>query len=121
MTQEKSNRLKGQLGEDQGERYLKSQGYQILERNVRSPFGEIDIIASHQNYLVFVEIKSRQNDLFGLPEEAVGKRKQMKLAKLASWYLSRYSKFPQVRFDVLAIQSQGSESGIRLIHNAFEI
>lgn len=121
MNGKKSNRLKGKLGEDAGETYLKNHGYKILERNVRSPFGEIDLIATHQGNLVFIEVKSRRNELFGFPEEAITGRKKAQLIKLASWYLLRYPKFPQVRFDVLAIQAEGHESGIRLIQNAFEI
>ena len=121
MSEKKWNRLKGRLGEDEGESYLKDQGYKILERNVQSPFGEIDLIAAHKGYLVFVEVKSRRNTSFGFPEEAITVRKKMQLVRLASWYLSRYPKFPQARFDVLAIQKEGSEAGIRLIQNAFEI
>ncbi len=121
MSEKKWNRLKGKLGEDLGESYLKNQGYRILERNVQSPFGEIDLIAVHQGSLVFVEVKSRRDASFGFPEEAINARKKTRLARLASWYLSRYPKFPQVRFDVLAIQAEGKDSGIRLIQNAFEI
>ena len=121
MSEKKWNRIKGKLGEDFGELYLKKQGYRILERNVQSPFGEIDLVAFHQGSLVFVEVKSRQDDSFGFPEEAINRRKRYQLAKLANWYLTRYPKSPQVRFDVLAIQVQGSEPGVRLIQNAFEI
>lgn len=121
MSEKKWNRLKGKLGEDLGETYLKNLGYRILERNFQSPFGEIDLIAVHEGSLVFVEVKSRQDASFGFPEEAINRRKKIQLARLASWYLSRYPKFPQVRFDVLAIQKEGINSGIRLIQNAFEI
>ena len=121
MSEKKWNRLKGRAGEDLGEQYLKNQGYQILERNVQLPFGEIDLIALHQGSLVFIEVKSRKDDSFGFPEESINRRKKTQLAKLASWYLCRYPKFPQVRFDILAIQAEGNESGVRLIQNAFEI
>ncbi len=121
MSEKQLNHLKGRAGEIEGEIYLKNHGYQILERNVRSPFGEIDLIALHQGTLVFIEVKSRRDNSFGFPEEAVNRQKQARLAKLASWHLRRYSKIPQVRFDVLAIQAEGGESGIRLIQNAFEI
>lgn len=117
-----SNRAKGKLGERLGEDYLMRQGYKILERNVRSPFGEIDLVADHRGTLVFIEIKARRDNVFGYPEEAVGDRKKQRLIRLASWYLScREGKPPSVRFDVLAIQEEGEERGVRLIRNAFEL
>ncbi len=116
------NRTKGNQGEQIGEIYLKEHGYQIVERNLRSPFGEIDLVASHKGTLVFVEIKARRDATFGFPEEAVGERKKNKLVRLASWYLAQHPKLNSpVRFDVLAIQMEGSDSGIRLIQNAFDL
>ncbi len=121
MSEKKLNYAKGKAGEDLGEAYLKNKGYKILERNVQSPFGEIDLIAIHQKSLVFIEVKYRHDASFGFPEEAINRRKKTQLIKLASWYLTRYPKFPQARFDVLAIQKEGDDAGIRLIQNAFEI
>ena len=122
MNPKESNRATGQLGEEIGESYLKQQGYQIIERNVRSPFGEIDLIASHHGTLVFVEIKTRRDQTFGYPEEAVGERKKNQLIRLASWYLAQHPKaHPAARFDVLSIQLGGDQPNIRLIENAFEL
>ena len=89
---------------------------------VRSPFGEIDLVAKHQKTLVFVEIKTRQSSDFGLPEEAVTERKKARLGRLASWYLTQHS-IPEseVRFDVLAVQLGGEHPEIRLIQSAFEL
>jgi len=122
MNSKSFNKLTGETGEHIGEHYLKGQGYQIVARNVRSPFGEIDLVAKHQKTLVFVEVKTRRSFDFGLPEEAVTKRKKARLGRLASWYLTRYpdSDLP-VRFDVLAIQLGGLQPDIRLIQNAFEL
>ncbi len=117
-----SNQTTGKLGEQIGEDYLKKQGYKIIERNARSPFGEIDLIALHHGALVFVEIKTRRDYTFGYPEEAVDERKKNQLVRLASWYLARHPKLePSVRFDVLAIQMEGEKPNIRLIENAFEL
>ena len=122
MSSKSLNRTTGKLGEKIGEDYLKEQGYQILERNVRSPFGEIDLVASDRGTLVFVEIKTRRDVTFGFPEEAVGRRKRNQLVRLASWYLARHPKLrPSVRFDVLAIQIDGGERNIRLVRDAFEL
>lgn len=121
MSAKQWNQTTGKFGERIGEDYLKKQGYQILERNVRSPFGEIDLVAFHQSTLVFVEIKTRRDQTFGYPEEAVGEHKKTQLVRLASWYLARHPKLRSaVRFDVLAIQMEGARPVIRLIEDAFE-
>src|SRR3989338_7538447 len=122
MNSKSFNKLTGETGEHIGEHYLKVQGYQIVARNVRSPFGEIDLVAKHQKTLVFVEVKTRRSFDFGLPEEAVTKRKKARLGRLASWYLTSYSiSESEVRFDVLAVQLGGEHPEIRLIQNAFEL
>ncbi len=122
MNSKSFNKLTGETGEHIGERYLREQGYQIVARNVRSPFGEIDLVAKHQKTLVFVEVKTRRSADFGLPEESITKRKKARLGRLASWYLSQHSASePEVRFDVLAIQLGGERPEIRLIQNAFEV
>jgi putative endonuclease len=111
----------GNRGERLGEHYLQQQGYKIVERNVRSPFGEIDLVARHGQVLVFVEVKTRKNLAFGYPEEGVGKRKQERLIRLASWYLARKQiENEQIRFDVLSILLNEAKPNIRLIQNAFE-
>ena len=122
MTSKEFNRAKGELGERVGEDYLKKQGYEIIERNVRSPFGEIDLVANHRGTLVFIEVKTRRDSAFGYPEEAVDTRKKHRLIRLASWYLAQHPGVqPSVRFDVLAVQREGHDHGIRLTQNAFEL
>ena len=122
MSPQKSNQITGRLGEKIAERYLEEQGYQVLDRNVRSPFGEIDLVANDRGTLVFIEVKTRRDSNFGFPEEAVGARKKDRMIRLASWYLAKYPKSrPSVRFDVLAIQEEGENAGIRLIRDAFDL
>lgn len=122
MSAKSLNQTTGKLGEKIGEEYLKKQGYRILERNVRSPFGEIDLVARHKRTLVFVEIKTRRSSDFGFPEEAVTAEKRSRLVQLARWYLARYQKTElPVRFDVLAIQFEGEKHSVRLIQNAIEV
>ncbi len=65
MTQERLTL--GRQGEDAAVQYLKSKGMKILERNLRTPVGEIDLIARHRNILVFVEVKTRRGTAFGSP------------------------------------------------------
>ena len=122
MKPKELNIITGKEGERIGEGYLRAHGYQVLERNVRSPFGEIDLIAKHQEILVFVEIKTRRDTTFGLPEESVDRRKKDRLIRLASWYLAQHPKSnPQVRFDILAIQLGAKIPNIRLIQDAFDL
>ena len=110
----------GQNGEEIASRYLRSLGYHILERNVRTPFGEIDLVAEHEHMIVFVEVKTRTSADFGWAEEAVNFRKQKRLSRLAAWYLARLKGECQARFDVLAIEMGAHSPELRLVQNAFE-
>jgi len=114
-------KLLGKAGEDRAAKFLADQGYRILERNYRTPHGEIDLIALHQGTIVFVEVKTRTSDAFGAPELAVTPQKQQRMVKSALGYI-KYRKLHQVpcRFDVVAI-STAAEKELSLIQNAFEM
>ncbi len=114
-------KLLGKAGEDQAAAFLKKQGYRIIERNYRAPYGEIDLVALHQGELVFIEVKTRTSDAFGAPELAVDPRKQRRMIKAALGYI-KYKKLHQVpcRFDVVAITTT-NEKEVELIQNAFEM
>ncbi|MCX7988196.1 MAG: YraN family protein [Thermodesulfovibrio sp.] len=105
----------GKEGESLAAEYLQKKGYKVIEKNFRTPFGEIDIIAKHKNYIVIVEVKTRMSDIFGEPAQAINHRKQERLKKLALYYLSRIGKDYPVRFDVIAIKDKEIEH----IENAF--
>lgn len=77
----------GQRGEQLAVEYLQTQGYAILARNWRCPSGEIDIVASHNGVLVFVEVRTRRAARFGTPEESITARKQSRLIAAAYTYL----------------------------------
>lgn len=113
----KENRAKGAYYETQAAAFLESQGYEVLERNYWTRFGEIDLIAKEEEYLVFVEVKYRVNDQMGFPEEAVNKRKQRTIFRCAQIYLMEKGKLDNIpcRFDVVAIDG----TQIRLRKNAF--
>ena len=98
-------------------KYLETQGYQILEYNFYSHTGEIDIIALHDGYLVFVEVKYRRNEQKGNPLEAISAHKQRTISRCALYYMKKkgFSEMP-VRFDVVGILGDQ----IQLIQNAFE-
>lgn len=111
---------KRQMGQEQENRaavYLTERGYKILEKNYRCRMGEIDLIAFHQGYLVFVEVKYRRGNRAGRPEEAVDFRKQKKISQTAAWYLKEkgLSLDTPCRFDVVAITPEE----IRVFPDAF--
>lgn len=98
-------------------KYLETKGYRILEYNFYSRTGEIDIVALHNGYLVFVEVKYRKDNRKGYPLEAISLQKQRTISKCALYYMKKkgLSEMP-VRFDVVGIL--GEE--IQLVQNAFE-
>ena len=112
-----NKRTVGTEYEQKAVEYLKSRGYFIIERNFRCKSGEIDLIAKHENYLVFIEVKYRKNSTKGSPEEAVTLSKIRTISKVADYYRLRYGygEDTPCRFDVIAIL--GNE--IRLYENAF--
>jgi putative endonuclease len=98
-----NNKVVGNAGEDLACRYLEKQGYQILERNKHySRFCEIDIIAKHKNTTVFVEVKIRKTDTFGVPSEAITKTKYENLRKGVQFYLAE-NKVKDFRVDLISI------------------
>lgn len=100
-----SNRRKGMRYEELAASYLQGQGFEILQRNFSSRFGEIDLIAKEGKYLVFAEVKYRATDSGGHPLEAVDARKQRRICKTAEFYLLRYgyAEGTPCRFDVVGI------------------
>jgi len=100
----KFNNIVGAIGEDIAKNYLKENGYKIIEYNFRNKIGEIDIIAYDKDILVFVEVKYRKNNIFGLPREAVDYNKQRKIRLVATSYINKSKLHNKVcRFDVLEI------------------
>lgn len=93
----------GFTGEDLATAYLKEQGYSILERNWRCNHLEIDIIATHVNILVFIEVKTRNSTAFGFPEESISKIKMKRLKIAASQYHYHHPQFKRIQFNVIAI------------------
>lgn len=114
----------GAVGEAAAVAALKRRGYKILARNVRARFGELDVVAQEGKTLCFVEIKARRSTAFGLPQEAVTRRKQWHLVRLAQWYLkSKRLTGRSARFDVVAllVGRDGRATHVEVIPNAFEV
>jgi putative endonuclease len=114
--------LLGRWGEEEAVRYLRRMGMKILERNLRTPVGEIDVIARQGKKLVFVEVKTRRSDAFGSPQEAVGSIKQRQILRAAQWYLGdRKGKGLQPRFDVVAVRPGRQGALVEHIPDAFGV
>jgi putative endonuclease len=113
----------GRRAESEAERHLRRKGYRILERNLRSAGGELDLVAQTGDTLVFVEVKARRTERYGGAPFAVDRRKQTRLVRLAAQYLARHRlRHPPCRFDV--ILCTGGRSGpqaIEHVENAFEV
>lgn len=107
----------GREGEEEAARYLKSIGFKILERSYSCLMGEIDIVASEGDVLVFVEVKARSTGAYGGALLAVTKTKQSKIVRAALSYIKARGLKPKyVRFDVVGIEA---ESSPLLVRNAF--
>lgn len=110
----------GKTGEKLAVTYLKSKGFKILEKNLRTRFGELDIIANDHGTLVFIEVKTRTSSVFGSPIQGINERKKSRLKNLALRYIAEKGLLEQeVRFDVLGILQTGKQIQIEHIPNAF--
>lgn len=117
------NRAIGSDGEDIAREYLLKEGYEILEVNFRSKFGEIDIIGKDKSYITFIEVKTRYNLSFGIPSESVNFRKQLKIIKTAQIFILRnqLSEF-DIRFDIVEVYLNTTDNSkeVKILKNAFQ-
>lgn len=103
----------GAFGEQLAEKYLIGKNYYILARNYHSRFGEIDLIASDGQSIVFVEVKTRTQHQFGTPLEAITRHKLSKIVKTSQFYLSQRNLHNQpYRFDAIEVILNSSEKPI---------
>jgi putative endonuclease len=115
----------GKWGERRAAKYLEAKGFTVLESNFRCRIGEIDIVAREGSDLVFAEVKTRADLLYGLPCEAVNERKQQQLARVAEAYLAMdagragCAGTTRPRFDVIEILLIGGRAWIRHTREAF--
>lgn len=116
----KENYSSGKKGEEEASSFLESQGFQILFRNYKTRFAEIDIIAREKNTICFIEVKFRRSERFGLAQEAVTPAKQVKITKAALSFLQENNLIDcRSRFDVVAISLHGLRKVFHLIRDAF--
>lgn len=93
----------GKLGEDAASEYLSKENYNIITRNFCTRYGEIDIIANNDKYIIFAEVKTRNQFAVSRPSEWVDIKKQKKIIMTASLYLQKNQTELQPRFDVIEI------------------
>ncbi len=112
----------GKFGEDLAVAELERRGYAVLARRYRTRYGEIDIVASHDGTIVFVEVKARATAEFGSAAEAVTARKQRRLSAMAVDYMARNRLTNcACRFDVVAIDGVGDDARVSVYPHAFEV
>jgi putative endonuclease len=93
----------GKWGEDLAADYLQRKGYTIIERDWKSGKRDLDIIAQDGNVIVFVEVKTRRNRLYGEPEESVDYHKLQNLQQAISHYVKFKHIRQEIRFDIISI------------------
>jgi putative endonuclease len=109
----------GKKGEDAAAHFLTQKGYKILRRNYRSGRSEIDIIALDGETVVFVEVKTRETDKYGSPEEAVSKAKQRMLLEGAEAYLDTLEDEVESRYDIISVIINQYKTEITHLEDAF--
>ena len=112
------NQRIGKWGEDTAAEFLTGRGYEIVTRNARTPYGEIDIVARLADVTNFVEVKTRTSDKMGLPEESITARKREHMLAAADHYAAGHE-IDHWQIDVVAIEGKpGTKPRITYFENA---
>ena len=109
----------GRLGENIAKDFLKQKGFIIIALNWRHLHYEIDIIARHQNILVFVEVKTRSTFKYGFPDESIDLKKENRLREAAEIYIEQKDLHNEIRFDIVSIVKNNFEEKVYNITDAF--
>jgi putative endonuclease len=110
----------GSRGENAAADAYRRRGFRIVARNWRCRLGELDVVVQRRGVLVFCEVKSRRESVFGGGFEAVTRRKQAKLRAVAQAFLQATGSHPQaIRFDVASVSVRGARSTVELFEDAF--
>lgn len=109
----------GRSGEDAASSFYKRAGFTV-ERNFRAGRWEMDLVAAKPGLIVFCEVKTRTSDRWGLPQEAVDRKKQARIRRVASaWLAERHPGPVELRFDVVSVLVEGDNVKLTHIENAF--
>ena len=115
-----NTKLTGNQGEIRASEYLKSKGFEIIERNWRTNRGELDIIAVKNDILVFVEVKTLPNGTLDMIQRELNYQKRQRIIKTSKRFLLNHREYNNsyVRFDVIVIDMPGFDP-VYHIENAF--
>ncbi|MFP4034149.1 MAG: YraN family protein [Desulfovermiculus sp.] len=112
----------GRSGEEMARAFLVGQGYEVISVNWRCRYGELDLVCRNQQIVVFVEVKTRNTSTLETPAEALTHRKQSKLIKSASLFLSQHKMWHlQSRFDLVSVFFQTHHCQVDHVPNAFSV
>lgn len=112
------NQKIGKWGEQAAVETLRSRGYEVIGRNVRTPYGEIDIVAKQGDTIIFVEVKTRTSNTMGLPEESITPRKREHMITCAEHYAAEHE-IDHWQIDVVSVEGKpGSTPKITHFENA---
>jgi putative endonuclease len=113
------NQTFGKWGEITAASYLKDQGLVIIKQNWKCVYGEIDIIAQMEKLLIFVEVKTRKDDQYGFPEDAITRKKREHLIRAAMLYIGEYQITDDWRIDIISVRKKnGQKTEIEWFENA---
>jgi len=113
-----ANNLKvGKRGEKEAEVYIKEKGYSVLEKNYKNKYGEIDLVAQKDGELIFIEVRSKTENDFGMPEETVKEKKRKKLRQNATAYTTFKNYEGPYRIDLICLVFSKDESILRITHH----
>ncbi|MGL4987085.1 MAG: YraN family protein [Treponemataceae bacterium] len=117
----KKNKSKGDIGENRAAHFLTKNGYEIIERNWRKQSGEIDIIATINDTIIFCEVKTWPNGSIDSIEKVINQRKQKRMIETAKLFIDSYRQYSNsfIRFDLLLIDMPQFPEQVYQIENAF--
>lgn len=110
---------KGRAGETLAAEYMQAQGYRIVEKNWHYRHLEIDVIAENDDFIVFIEVKTRKTDRYGQPEEFVTRQKQKNIIEAAGFYMKRSRCVKEVRFDIISVILDRGAASVYHIPDAY--
>ena len=109
------NRKIGRWGEGVAAAHLQKQGYELVDRNVRTPYGEIDLIVRRDRIMIFVEVKTRTSTRYGYPEESITPRKQKHMLASAEYY-AQENALEHWQIDAIAVEGKPLGKKPRITH-----
>lgn len=111
--------LTGVAGEEMAAKYLLDKGYNILHKNWRHKHWEVDIIASRESKLHFIEVKTRRTGTFGFPEDDVSRKKIKNLIDASEEFLVQYPHWKLIQFDIISVSLKNNEPEFFLIEDVY--